>query len=510
MRSSILAVTVAAAAFSAPGLAEAGSPACGSRSNNTDKKLLECVTLDGVREHLVALQARANANGGNRFAGLGGSEASIEYVADKLRNAGYAVTVQEFDYLASIEIGPSALAQTAPGSVPYQQDVDFNVIDSSDRGDVTAAVTAVDIQLGLGNTSTSGCEATDFAAFPAGNIALLQRGACTFQLKAENAADAGAVGVIVFNQGNAPGRFGLDNVTLSASYVGGIPVLFATYDRGAEWAGTPSLTMRLFANVLRESLTTANVLAETRGGRADNVVMLGAHLDSVFEGPGINDNGSGSAAILETALQMKNVNPRNKVRFAWWSSEESGLIGSQYYVDNLSDIELANIALYLNFDMVASPNYGRFIYDGDGSGFGDAGPEGSAQLEAFFESFYDARGNAHEPTAFDGRSDYGPFIDKGVAAGGLFTGAEEIKTPAQVALYGGTAGQAFDHCYHQACDTIANLAGDVLDLNSDAIASATLQYAMNTEAVNGIKGKGNFRKAKPTKNPERRGPRWLR
>jgi Zn-dependent M28 family amino/carboxypeptidase len=123
------------------------------------------------------------------------------------------------------------------------------------------------------------------------------------------------------------------------------------------------------------------VLAESRRGNPDNVVIVGAHLDSVFEGPGINDNGSGSAAVLAVAEQMSKVKPRNKVRFAWWGAEEFGLVGSDHYVANLSEEEREDIALYLNFDMIGSPNYVRFIYDGDGSAFGLAGPEGSAAIE---------------------------------------------------------------------------------------------------------------------------------
>jgi Zn-dependent M28 family amino/carboxypeptidase len=237
--------------------------------------------------------------------------------------------------------------------------------------------------------------------------------------------------------------------------------------------------------------------------------MVGAHLDSVPAGPGINDNGSGSAAILEVALQMQKVKPRNKVRFAWWGAEEAVLIGSNFYVASLSEDELARIALYLNFDMVGSPNFVRFVYDGDGSAFGLAGPPGSDVIEALFEDFYASRGLASEPTQIDFRSDYAAFFNAGIPFGGLFTGAEGIKTPAQVAVYGGTAGQQYDPCYHQACDTFDNVSLDVLDLNADAIAYAVLQYAMNTQAVNGKKGKGNF---KPSVGapPERLGPKFIR
>jgi Zn-dependent M28 family amino/carboxypeptidase len=470
------------------GRAEAGPAACDNRNNNTIDKLLECVTLSGVRAHQQALQQIADANGGNRFSGLPGHDRSVDYVVSRLRAAGYAPVVQPFDYFAFVKLGPSVLRQTAPGNVTYAQDVDFGVIDQSDPGDVTAAVTPVDLQLGLGNTSTSGCEAADFAGFPAGNIALLQRGTCTFELKAENAAAAGATGIVIFNQGNTadPARQGIPAVTLTANNTSGIPVLGTTYALGATLAGTPALRMRVFANTVREIKTTFNVLAETASGNPDNVVMVGGHLDSVGAGPGINDNGSGSAAILEVAEAMRKVKPTNQVRFAWWGAEESGLVGSTFYVNSLSAADQSKIALYLNFDMVGSPNYVRFVYDGSGD-VGPAGPAGSAAIEDFFNSFYAARGLAFEPTAFDGRSDYGPFIAAGVniPAGGLFTGAEGIKTAAEATVYGGAAGQPYDPCYHQACDTFANNSDAVLDLNADAIAAATLTYAMSTQTVNG-------------------------
>jgi Zn-dependent M28 family amino/carboxypeptidase len=242
-----------------------------------------------------------------------------------------------------------------------------------------------------------------------------------------------------------------------------------------------------------EERTTRNVLADTPGGRSDRLVVVGAHLDSVPAGPGINDNGSGSAAILEIALQMAElgIQPRNQVRFAFWSAEEEGLFGSEYYVSQLSTRDIKNTAVNLNFDMVGSPNFVRFVYDGDGSGTGTVGPNGSDVVEDVFLDYFAAQGLPTEPTAFDGRSDYGPFIDVGIPAGGLFTGAEGIKTPEQAAIYGGTAGLAYDPCYHQACDTFANNSDQALDEMSDAAAHAVLTFAMTTSSVNGTgKGKG--------------------
>jgi aminopeptidase Y len=194
---------------------------------------------------------------------------------------------------------------------------------------------------------------------------------------------------------------------------------------------------------------------------------------------------------------MALVEPRNKLRFAFWGAEESALVGSNYYVNNLSAAERAKIALYLNFDMIGSPNYGFFIYDGDDSDMVGAGPgpTGSEAIEKVFERFYlELAGVPFKGTDFSGRSDYGPFIASGIPSGGLFTGAEGIKTAEEVALWGGTAGTAYDPCYHQACDSYDNNNDFALDVNADAVAYAALKYAMDTSDVNGQKGKGNFKR----------------
>ncbi|MCK2214913.1 M20/M25/M40 family metallo-hydrolase [Actinomadura sp. ATCC 31491] len=213
--------------------------------------------------------------------------------------------------------------------------------------------------------------------------------------------------------------------------------------------------------------------------------MVGAHLDSVPAGPGINDNGSGSAAILEVARQMALYPVKNKVRFAFWAGEEIGLLGSDQYVASLSQEQRDRIRLYLNFDMIASPNYAYKLYDGDDSdGVGSpAGPPGSAQIEQRLAAFFGSRDLPTNGTDFDGRSDYGPFIEVGIPSGGIFTGAEGIKTAEEAALFGGTAGAAYDACYHQACDTIANIDATALDVDSDAIADSVARYAFDLSTI---------------------------
>jgi Zn-dependent M28 family amino/carboxypeptidase len=303
-------------------------------------------------------------------------------------------------------------------------------------------------------------------------------------------------GVVIYN--NIPGTL---NGTLSSTFTLDIGVTSVTLDVGQVLAATSGLVMRLKTDTLRGLTTSYNVLGESTGGDPDIVVMAGAHLDSVNAGPGIQDNGSGSAAILETALQMAKVKPRNKVRFAWWGAEESGLVGSTYYVNNLPQAEQDRVALYLNFDMIGSPNYVYFIYDGDDSdsdGVGAGpGPIGSAAIEQLFEDFYIQRGLPFKATDFSGRSDYGPFIAVGIPSGGLFTGAEGIKSVDEAAMWGGTAGTAYDPCYHLACDTFDNISLTALAVNSDAVAYSVLQYAMNVRSITGKRGKGNFRRPEP-------------
>lgn len=464
-------------------IAFAGSNSCENRNNNNFAKLLECVTLAGVREHQAAFQAIADANGGTRVSGSPGYDQSVSYVVGKLTAAGYNVSTQAFQFQTFVSLSPSLLEQVAPAPGTIAN----NIMSYSGSGDVTAAVTALAAPPA---DATPGCEAADFAGFPAGNIALIRRGACSFAVKATNAAAAGAGGVVIYN--NIPGVL---NGTLGNGFTLNIAVTSVEQTVGDALAATPGLVLHLKTNTFRGIATTYNVLAESRNGDANNTIMVGAHLDSVNAGPGINDNGSGSAALLEVAEQMAKVKPRNKVRFVWWGAEESGLVGSNYYVDNLTEAQKDQITLYLNFDMIGSPNHVFFIYDGDDSdatGSG-AGPTGSAHIEKVFEYYYAQRGIPFKGTDFSGRSDYLAFINNGIPAGGLFTGAEGIKTADEAVLWGGTAGQAYDPCYHQACDTYTNINDYAMDVNADAVAYGTLQYAMNTEGINGERGKGNFK-----------------
>ncbi len=418
-RSALLAVLAVMLVAVIPATARAAVPGipCELRNNNTYERLLECVTLEGVREHQRAFQRIADANDdpnypGTRAAGTEGYRESVEYVAGKLEDAGYHVTLDEFQFEF---VFPALLRQLTPAPA---EDYETGAFTNSGSGDVTANVIPIDINLVPPRATTSGCDGAfteaavgapivpdpggpdDFAGFAPGSIALIQRGGCSFALKATNAQAAGAGALIIFNQGNTPDREPLIVGTVVPA-TPTIPVVGASFADGALLA-RPGSTARVRV-IEPETRTDVNVIAEKPGQNHDNVVMAGAHLDSEVLGPGINDNGSGSAALLETALMMANLfQPQNTLRFAWWGAEESGLVGSTEYVEGLSPAELDRIAMYLNYDMVGSPNYFFGVYDADESTFEApvVVPPGSTAIEDVYESYYTLVGEPYDDSEF--------------------------------------------------------------------------------------------------------------
>ncbi len=485
-------VCVAPWAHASPPAAPAGPAACGTRVNDTHALLADCITVAGVRKHQAALQRVADAHHGTRVSGSAGYDASVDYVVQRLKAAGYTPDVRAFSFTTFVSLQPAVLQRVAPAPAAP---VANTILGYSGGGDVTAALTAlpaapVDV--------TPGCDVADFGGFPVGTVALVSRGGCTFATKAQNAYAAGAAAVVIAN--NVAGD--LDG-TLGEGFALDIPVTSVTRAVGAELAATTGARVRVATSTSRGPATTYNVLAETRGGNAGNVVMAGAHLDSVNAGPGSNDNASGAAALLEVAEQLARVDPVNQVRFAWWGGEESTLVGSTRYVTGLTDEERSRIALYLNVDMIGSPNPVFFVHDGDDSDAIGAGPgpSGSDRIEQTFEAFFAQRRLPVKGTDLDGRSDYGPFLRAGIPSGGLFSGGDGIKTAQEAKVWGGTAGQPYDPCYHRACDTLANVDLGALDANAHALGFAVLQYAMNTSDINGIPGAAGFPAVSPTPSP---------
>jgi len=359
-------------------------------------------------------------------------------------------------------VSPAVLLQIAPQSFNYTENIDYLFMGFfAGAADFQAAVSVV---------PSLGCSAADFAGFANGTIALISRGNCTFQQKVQLAEAAAAKGVLIYNDGTAPDRTGLFAGSLGVT--ASIPVFALPFGLGEAFREFPGILLHMAVSALQYNTTTCNVIADSTKGDPSLTIVLGSHLDSVPAGPGINDNGSGSATNLEIALLFFRLGivPSNRMRFAWWGAEEIGLLGSDYYVSHLSPEEKEQIALNINIDMIASPNFFRGLYNAS-SGSVDI-RNGSLAIQGIFDDYFTGNQMAYDLTGFDGRSDYGPFIQNGIPAGGLFTGAEVVKTPAMRTKYKGIANAAFDPCYHQACDSLDNINLQVLTEMSKAVAHA--------------------------------------
>ncbi|WP_242903772.1 M28 family peptidase [Actinomadura terrae] len=481
MRKLLIGVAGSSAALALTAATMAGPPAGAAPAKPNLAKL---VALKDVRRHLAAFQEIADYNGGNRAAGRPGYDVSVKYVAGRLRAAGLKPVVQKFTFPYWGERSGAALAQAAPHKASYRRGHDFLTMRYSGSGDVTGAVTAVDVP--SSGEGTSGCETADYKDFARGAVALVQRGGCTFEAKAERARAAGAAALLVFNTTAEKGPI---NGTVERAQA--LPVLGVTHKLGAGLvkASKSELRLRVKTDITQGRKTTSNVIADTRQGRPGNVVLLGAHLDSVREGPGINDNGTGSAALLAIAEKISALGKaglRNRVRFAWWGAEEEGLRGSIHYVRTLSPAARSAIALNLNFDMLGSVNGVRGVYDGDHSArSGVKAPAGSGAIERMFRWHFAGLGLPTKQSPFNGTSDYGPFIEHGIPTGGIDTGANGTKTAAEAKKFGGRAGKVYDPCYHAKCDRLKNVDLKLLDTNTDAIAAVTQHLAETTVAVNG-------------------------
>jgi Zn-dependent M28 family amino/carboxypeptidase len=434
------------------------------------------VTADAMLGHLKKLQEIADANKGTRALGSPGYAASVDFVANALKDKGFDVRTDEFDVRLPFADEPSV---TVGGQRVKAAPLLFTIGTPPD---------GVSGRLGPANEDdTPGCTATDYDELDvSGAIVMVDRGKCPFSEKAAAAAQRGALAVIVANNDGRDPATG----TLGEQTDVKIPVVGISRDEGARLRANPgNATIKFNAGVRTEH--TRNVIAQTKTGSTHNVVMAGAHLDSVPEGPGINDNGSGAAAVLETALQLgSSPQVQHAVRFGFWAGEEEGLEGSTKYVESLDVDELKDIAMYLNFDMLASPNPGYFTYDGDQSAPPTDSvprvPEGSAGIERMLAAYLQGAGKTPQDTGFDGRSDYDAFTRAGIPAGGLFAGAEEKKTEEQAKLWGGDANQPFDPNYHKNTDTFDHLDRTALEIQGRGVAYAVGLYAQDEGGRDGV------------------------
>ncbi|RKP32596.1 Zn-dependent exopeptidase [Metschnikowia bicuspidata] len=321
-----------------------------------------------------------------------------------------------------------------------------------------------------------GCDVSDFPAdIAAGNIVLVARGECSFGNKLVNAGKAGAAGVVIYDK-EAP-----LHATLGYPTGDEVPTVSISTEDAAKYIDAlmknpnRKFETTLYVDSYVKVVKTCNIIAETRSGDHNNVVSLGAHSDSVAEGPGINDDGSGTISLLEVALQLTKFKVNNAVRFAWWAAEEEGLLGSYAYTNALTPEEKAKIRVFMDYDMMASPNYEYQIYDANNVDH----PNGSGNLKELYIDWYTKHGLKYTLVPFDGRSDYVGFIDVGIPAGGIATGAEGIKTKEGEQKFGGEAGKAFDPCYHQLCDNFDNPDYEAWVINTKLIAHSVAVYAQS-------------------------------
>lgn len=442
--------------------------------------LAQKVTTEAMMVHLAKLQEIADANDGNRALGTPGYDASVDYVANTLRDKGFEVQTPEFDVRIPWADAP---ALAVAGAKVEARPMEYTV---GTEGDGVSGPILV-----ARSEDTPGCTAGDYDGLQVeGAVVLVDRGSCPFGQKQSVAAERGAVALIVANNEDGANATG---GTLGDSTNVRIPVVGVTKSAGEQLRAQPGAPAVLTLNAGVRVEKTRNVIAQTTTGSTADVVMVGAHLDSVPEGPGINDNGSGVAAILETALQLgSSPEVANAVRFGFWGAEETGLLGSNDYVGSLDLDALRDIALYLNFDMVGSPNPGYFTYDGDQSATPDARagvprvPEGSAGLERTLVAYLDRAGKPAQDTSFDGRSDYDGFTQAGIPAGGLFSGGEEKMSAAQAEMWGGEADAPFDPNYHKPGDTIDNIDETAMQIHGRGVGYSVGLYAQDQRGRNGI------------------------
>jgi Zn-dependent M28 family amino/carboxypeptidase len=509
------------ALFSAPNVSAGASSKpitsmqCLDRVNDTPSKLVECIKTADLWNHMQNFQAIADANPSpadghpSRNSGEPGYKASADYVAAAMQAAGYNVTIQTYKFTYYAYTATPVLSEISPVAHDYVLSDEWNPGQST--GTANAALQpagGIIIPPTPTPSSSSGCTMADFTGFVPGRIALIQRGSCFFGVKVLNAQAAGATGVIIFNEGN-PGRTGL----LAGSLVDAngnpiiptIPVAFTSFDTGLDLfnqyqSGTPPVMNLSIQAIVKENADDYNVIAESKGGDPNHVVVVDAHLDAIY-GAGMLDNASGSATILDIAQMMKNVNPTNKLRFIWFGGEELGLLGSAAYINSLSSSELSHIGYDLDADVTATPNYIIGVLDPAAPDFfggtvSDSFPNRVYKASTIARdqsiAYFDSIGLNHEllsPTGTDAFN----FNAVGIPASGLLTGQDCCKSQHEVDLFGGYLGNyegnvpSFDGgCVDNPfrwCDNLSNNDPTVLTFMSRAFATMVVQMAFDTKVM---------------------------
>ncbi|MEU2603369.1 M28 family peptidase [Streptomyces albus] len=447
----------------------------------TADELAQQVRGRDVLPHLEAFQRIADASGGDRGYNRPGFTRSVRYVTAQLTKAGYQVRQQKVPYTDFDVTEEKLAARSGDGQ---ERDVPIlmtRFTPSTDADGIEAPLVALP-------DGRNGCSDADYEGVAArGAVVVLGRNACGFGLQQQVAARAGARAVVMYYPTPSPdNNYRLMGIPRE-NFV--IPMGMVSQTDGErlarQAASGDAARVRLTLRAQDVRRTTVNLIAETRGGDPDDVVVMGGHLDSVPESPGINDNASTAGTVLRTALAMAPHQDqlRNKVRFMWWGAEELIDVGSYYYVENLSPAERGRIAAVINGELLAPSNHARFVWD--------PGTGGSHELAEMFAGYFDRKGLPYErqdPGAIG--SDHLPFQEAGIPAGGIDGGNLKVKSAEQQARYGGTAGQMFDPCYHQKCDRLEAIDRTVLDQNAPALAWVVARLATDDEAVRTVRQAG--------------------
>jgi hypothetical protein len=511
-----VAVGVGLFATAAGGSRSISSAQCDTRVNDTASTLVPCIQKNDLWKIMQDFQAIADANPSpadghpSRNSGEPGYKASADYVAALMKSYGYDVTIQTYPFTYFAFTSPPVFSEVSPTAHTYGLGTEWN------PGQATGTATNATLQPAGGiiipatptPSSSSGCTMSDFAGFVPGRIALIQRGTCYFGVKVLNAQAAGASGVVIFNEGN-PGRTEL----LSGSLVDAngnpiiptIPVAFTSYQTGVDLynqyqAGTPPVMNLSIQALVKQNAPDYNVIAESKGGDKNHVVVVDAHLDAIY-GAGMLDNASGSATILDIARMMKNVTPQNKLRFIWFGGEELGLLGSAAYIDSLSSNDLSHIGYDLDADVTATPNYIIGVLDPAApdffggtvtTQFPNRVYKASTVARDQAVSYFDSQGLNHEFLAPTGTDAYS-FNLQGIPASGLLTGQDCCKSQQEVDLFGGYLGNyegnipSFDGgCVDNPfrwCDNLTNNDPNVLTFMSKAFATMVVQMAFDNNVM---------------------------
>ena len=455
------------------------------------RDLADKVGVDGMYGHLRKLQEIADANNGSRAEGTPGYDASVDYVAQALRDKGFDVQTPEYERLSVVRPGNPTL-RVSGGGYPVDQ---ASLLTPTPPGGLRAVT--------LRPQKPSGCAASDYGAKTVdGSIAVVDDTGCSVVDKHDTAAAEGAVGLLVVSD---PGTSGSPRGLFPPGYYQKMKLPVAVIDDDADAAlRRTDSQVQLTLDAKAAMVKSRNVVAQTKTGDIHNVVMAGAHLDTAAGSPGINDNGTGVAALLETASALgPQPQAANAVRFGFWGSQEAVLAGSTKYVGSLDREQLNDIALYLNFDMLGSPNAGFFTYDGDQSGQPNPDvpaatvPVGSTGIERTLAGYLNLAGIRPADMPLGKASDYSPFLDAGVPIGGTTTGAAQRKSELQARLWGGTAGVPFDRNHHLKSDTIDNVSRDALAVMGAGVAFAVGTYAQSIQGANGVPIREQRRRSTP-------------